>query len=304
MRGIRAFAASVFAVALALMVCFLVVLPIPPGAARALVPKPGPGERFFQVVAHPDDDLLFMSPDLFGAVVAGRPTVTVYLTAGEGQSGLDDNHDPQAYAQDREAGVREAYAFLAGVRDDWTSSPVDAGNVRLRVDTLVQRPDIHLIFAGLPDGGDPRAEGGRGALGRLWAHTECVTRFTVRGACLTGGSVLRMLRALYSRFRPTVLRTLDPSPPDAGADHVDHVASARFALAAAPPALEVRSYRGYTISDLPPNLAPPIRALKRQVFQIYRRHDYRAFMGWHYRAWLERMYRCRKPKPAGYDPQP
>ncbi|MFF1796990.1 PIG-L family deacetylase, partial [Kitasatospora sp. NPDC058263] len=35
-----------------------------------------------QVVAHEDDDILFMNPDLAASLAAGVPTVTVVLTAG------------------------------------------------------------------------------------------------------------------------------------------------------------------------------------------------------------------------------
>lgn len=292
MTGIRALVAAVLAV-----LAVMAVLPLPQATATALMPRPRLGVRFLQVVAHPDDDLLFMSPDLFGAVGAGRPSVTVYLTAGEGRAGLDDDRDPRRYAFKRASGVRAAYAYLAGVRDVWSTSYVQAGQVQVRVDTLFERPDIQLVFAGLPDGGDPRAAGGRDALTRMWADGACVPRFNDGPGCLRRGEVVGMLRALYARFRPTVLRTLDPG---SATDHPDHVASARFALAAGG-ALEVRSYSGYPISQRPPNLAPQVRALKRQVFEVYRRHDYRAALGWHYRSWLERMYRCTRSMILGHD---
>ena len=36
-----------------------------------------------QIVAHPDDDLLFQSPDLLHDVVGGKCVRTVFVTAGE-----------------------------------------------------------------------------------------------------------------------------------------------------------------------------------------------------------------------------
>src|ERR1044071_3475378 len=41
------------------------------------------------IVAHQDDDLLFMQPDLSGAIHRGSPTTIVYVTAGDGGAGLD-----------------------------------------------------------------------------------------------------------------------------------------------------------------------------------------------------------------------
>ncbi|NUR86668.1 MAG: PIG-L family deacetylase, partial [Nonomuraea sp.] len=103
-----------------------------------------------------------------------------------------------------------------------------------------------------------------------------------------------MLRALLLRFRPTVLRTLDPDPPRSRrlGDHPDHVASARFAAAAAAGrGISVVAYRGYPMTGWSPNLGGRACELKRQVFRVYRAHDYRVRPGWRYGAWLERMYR-------------
>ncbi|WP_405493558.1 PIG-L family deacetylase [Streptomyces sp. NBC_00096] len=52
------------------------------GAAAAPADPPDPG-RVLQIVAHPDDDLYFMNPDLRYSIAAGRPVTSVYLTSGE-----------------------------------------------------------------------------------------------------------------------------------------------------------------------------------------------------------------------------
>lgn len=300
---------SLAAVVTALALVAVTACPLPPSAALAAADQPAPGERFLQVVAHPDDDLLFMSPDLYGSVLRGLPTVTVYLTAGEGMAGVDDGRDPSAYARAREEGLRAAYAYLAGVRDVWREGTLRADGLELRTAVLADRPRVRLVFARLPDGGDPRADGGGDALTRLWEGRSCVRRFAAafERPCLRRGNVLRLLRALYARFRPTVLRTLDPDPPAAGrhCDHPDHVASARFALAAAGGlALRVVSYRGYPMTWWAPNVDARARELKRRVFGVYRAHDYRAARGWRYQAWTERMYRIagRPAWPPGPAP--
>ncbi|GII92387.1 PIG-L family deacetylase [Sinosporangium siamense] len=272
--------------------------------AAALVPAPAGHERFLHVVAHPDDDLLFLSPDMFGAVASGRATATVFLTAGEATAGLDDDYDPLQYIRDREEGIRTAYAVLAGKPNRWRSRLVHAGAARLRMDVLVATPAIRLIFAHLPDGGDPRADGGRDALTRVWharRRGECARAFSSAAyrPCLDRRDIVEVLTTVFRRFRPTVLRTLDPEPgsgPGHGHDHPDHVAAARFALAAAheygDPRLKIVSYRGYSVTSRPPNLDPRLRALKRRVFAVYGRHDYRVRGGGRYHAWTARMYRC------------
>ncbi|MFD1937685.1 MULTISPECIES: PIG-L family deacetylase [Nonomuraea] len=288
----RAFSLLVSAALVLFTVAPFAVRPI-----RHLLGLPEVGERFAQVVAHPDDDLLFMSPDLFGAVAAGRPTMTVFLTAGEGTAGLEDGHDPHAYAGQRQAGIRAAYAWLAGVPDLWRGRTVLVAGVPVRTEWLVGSPRVRLVFAGLPDGGDPRADGGPHALSRLLSGvTACVRAFTSPGRCLSKADVTGMLAALLTRFRPTELRTLDPDPSGTPADHLDHTASARFAKAAAAGLrVRVRSYRGYPITELPPNLAAGPAWVKRAVFHVYRRHDYRALSGPRYGRWVGRMYTVAPP---------
>src|SRR5262245_61731766 len=67
------------------------------------------------VVAHQDDDLLFMQPDVRELVAAHRPLTVVYVTAGDAQNGLP-------YVQARYRALRAAYAAIAGAHDwscDW-----------------------------------------------------------------------------------------------------------------------------------------------------------------------------------------
>ncbi|WP_433255866.1 PIG-L family deacetylase [Streptosporangium sp. CA-135522] len=301
MRGVRSVGVFMAVAAIVLPV----VLPLARfPALAALLPGKTPAGLYLQVAAHPDDDLLFMSPDLLKLVAHGARTVTVYLTAGESVAGMRDDHAPGPYAASREQGVRAAYAWVAGARDRWRRRTLLLGRVPVAVDTLADLPRVQLVFVGLPDGGDPRASGGRGALTRLWADRDglsCVRAFLHRALCLSHGDVTDMLRALMRGFRPTVLRTLDPEPSPAGLDHPDHVAAARFAAEAVPPGVEVIAYRGYTIQLLPPNLNPIEREIKREVFGVYRRHDYRAGPGHRYDAWTERMYRRRPDAPPAHD---
>ncbi|MBB5077246.1 PIG-L family deacetylase [Nonomuraea endophytica] len=283
------------AVVCALVLVVFTVCPVLPWTMGQVVAAER-ADRFVQVVAHADDDLLFMSPDLFGAVAGGRVTTTIYLTAGEGPTGVEDDRDPRAYVRDRQEGIKAAYAYLAGVPNVWRSRVLSLGRLPVRVDTLAASPRIRLVFAGLPDGGDPRADGGHDALARMWARDACVRRFTgpCPHPCVRRQDVLDTLRALYQRYRPTVLRTLDPNPPDWHGDHTDHTTSAKFAAEAARGMkLKLLAYRGYTMTGWPSNLDWRARRLKEAAFQVYRRHDYRAESGPRYAAWLKRMYLVR-----------
>src|SRR6185312_1506213 len=62
------------------------------------------------IVAHRDDDLLFMQPAVLEAVQSGVGVTTVYVTAGDDQRGV-------GYANKRYDGLRAAYGAAAGSTD-------------------------------------------------------------------------------------------------------------------------------------------------------------------------------------------
>lgn len=273
------------------------------------VPRASADVAHLQVVAHHDDDLLFMNPDLRYAVRSGRRLMTVFLTAGE-----SDAPDPGGYSASRQAGARAAYARMAGVADRWRGSAVALadGQVVERY-VLDARPDVRLVFLNLPDDADPRARGGRHALMRLWhdqSGSARVDTVVPTGGQVTGpssytrGALLRVLVELMAEFRPTVLRTQDASPdpghPQWGPwhDHADHVSGVWFAEEAArmhlaspaAPRLVRVGYRGYNTDHAAVNLAPAEQEDKVGHFVAYARHDER--IGGHplYDRWSRRMY--------------
>ncbi|MDI2131704.1 PIG-L family deacetylase, partial [Yinghuangia seranimata] len=266
------------------------------GAGAAAVPGTA-----LQVVAHQDDDLYFMNPDVERGIASGAGSVTVYLTAGEsdGRNGPGARPDTNAYAAARNNGARAAYAVMAtGDR----ASAWRRQSVRLRdgavaeLDTLVAAPRVRLVF--LDTGKGEKALAGRARLRTLWSgrHDRLVTlvpdgsraggpySYTRAGLI---GSLVDLLRAV----RPTVVRTLDPDPDlqehdaahpqhaDFGdhSDHQDHTAAALFAWEAlreyAGPGggrhVSVTAYRGYYNERWPANLGPGALAAKRGPLDAY-----------------------------------
>ena len=53
------------------------------GAASMPTRTPIPNLVYMQIIAHEDDDILFMNPDIANEIVAGVSTVSVYVTAGQ-----------------------------------------------------------------------------------------------------------------------------------------------------------------------------------------------------------------------------
>jgi hypothetical protein len=165
------------------------VLPIQPGAAAMQTGVPLSKFVYMQVLAHEDDDILFMNPDVANEIAAGVTSVSVYLTAGQScgvgncsippTAGagcpigyrpdqtppttclyLGDSAPPltltrEEFAAARQSGIRAAYAQMAGVANNWTRTLIQPdGNYTVELYTLAARPNIYLVFMNLPDGGD------------------------------------------------------------------------------------------------------------------------------------------------------
>ncbi|RRO18761.1 hypothetical protein EIL87_06515 [Saccharopolyspora rhizosphaerae] len=260
-----------------------------------------PRPSHLQLVAHPDDDMLFMSPDVPLAIRSGARVATVFLTAGE-----SDVQPPAGYAADRQAGARAAFAAMAGVADEWSRTALALPGGRwAEVQQLRRRPGVSLVFLGLPDDNDPAS---RHALSRLWrdpAHrvrTVLATGSVAPASSHDRTSVIAALVRVREEFAPTLVRTQDPRPDPryqqhwGGAhDHPDHLATARFAEAALRgTVVPLLHYRDYNTADAPPNLPQRVVADKRAVFARYAAHDPLVGLGEPYAAWLSAM-RLRRP---------
>ncbi len=194
---------------------------------RSVAAAPDPA--FLHVIAHADDGLYFMNPDLEQSVRSGGRSVTVCLTGGEsdGHNVGEETLDPASVPQDRAAfsrarvnGLRAAHAVMATGAPD---SPWDIEAVSLlpgfqvEVQTLRAAPQNQLIFLGLVEARAvwaPRATSLRG----LWLGASD-TLPTLRAAGTpvqwpfhyTREQVVRTLVAVLERVGPSVVRTLDPN---------------------------------------------------------------------------------------------
>jgi LmbE family N-acetylglucosaminyl deacetylase len=249
--------------------------------AHAVIPPP---ELFMQVVAHEDDDLFFMNPDLDKTILAGVPAVTVFMTAGE-ITGTGST--PEVRARNRQKGAQNAYATMAGAADgddttqhEWDATGLSIGGKTVEQYTL-RGHTIQLLFLDLPDG----------QLDDLYNNTP---QDTVIPSEQTNVSVsqqysradaLAVLGGIMSTYQPTVLRAQDaepdrrndPTKPDFHAiDHDDHIAAANFAREAAagyPSPLYEVNYRDYNIRNAPVNLDAYDSARKKAILQQYARYD-------------------------------
>jgi LmbE family N-acetylglucosaminyl deacetylase/mannose/fructose/N-acetylgalactosamine-specific phosphotransferase system component IIB len=170
------------------------------------------------IVAHEDDSLLFLSPDLIHAAQNGRCVRTVFLTAGDDGNG-------KSYWSSREQGVEAAYAEIAGVANTWTQSDAGIAGHPIPVMTLSADPNLSLAFMRLPDGnldGSGFASQGYASLQKLYTGT-IPQMTTVDGtSSYTLGALISTVSSLVTSFNPDTIWTQDYAGSYGDGDHSDH----------------------------------------------------------------------------------
>ncbi|WP_053683680.1 PIG-L family deacetylase [Streptomyces sp. XY593] len=281
------------------------------------VPDPG---RVVQIVAHPDDDLYFMNPDLRYSISAGHPVTSVYLTAGEADGvnaapakgattkGATAKPDKPAYAEARQNGIRAAYAKMAtGDRSSaWKRTVVPTkGGGHAEVDVLVANPRVNLVWLQLREAGHGYADVPDslhglwdGKVARLESMLSSGTPVKQRFA-YSKDQVVQTLAGVLEQYAPTTVRFQDPTPgryPDTKqyTDHQDHFYGARFVQMATAayakdvkdrPHFAVQNYVGYFNGSLPSALDPQEAKEKLDSLDTY--------------AWLDRQNHCGSDAGCG-----
>jgi LmbE family N-acetylglucosaminyl deacetylase len=253
------------------------------------------------IVAHQDDDLYFMNPELVRALQDGDRITTVVLTAGEGDGINVDTGDPQrgavppdfaGYSTARGCGLRSAYARMAtGDRNSaWHREPVElVPGFTVERFTLTAYDSVQMYFCQLYAEA-PTPHGAHTGISELWAE-QTRTQATLPAHGSTVGEVQHLSReqvisglvALLAHAGPTTVRTMDPDPEHDGgkhefvlSDHVDHTATTQFALAALARYREehggapvVEHYRAYANRFWGRNLDPAATAEKAEYLATY-----------------------------------
>jgi LmbE family N-acetylglucosaminyl deacetylase len=253
-------------------------------------------------VAHPDDDLLFLSPDLLHAIQAGGNVRTVYLSAAD--AGLHAS----SYWQDREGGVRAAYAEMAGVANSWTQSDAGVAGHPIPVFTLTDQPNVSLAFMRLPDGdvnGSGFASNGYQSLQHVWTGSTATIEVVDRSSSYTLSMLISTLAYFITSFRPEQVNTLDYRRTYGDGDHSDHHTVGyltRSAMAHCNSSVAFIGYEGYPVVPFPANVSVLDQKAKKSAFLTYAQHDK---LIWDllakgtptpYDSWLVRQYRVNQPR--------
>lgn len=288
--------------------------------AVALSSAPGGGDGFVNIVAHQDDDLLFLNPMMLAPLRAGSPSLTVFLTAGEACGVGGDCAKPatsrEDFAANRQNGSRAAYAFMLGVPDTWDRQAVTgAGGAAYELDTLHAAPQVKLAFLSIRDGGDTSEDATDSKhysynLANLDDNVyPQIQTLVPTGSVVptpqtyTKAGLLQTLTGILQQYQPTVVRTQSPGNVYGyHYDNTDHKEAAYFTDQAltgyhgpgGSGRLVVEHYRDYDLDNLPDNLSATQRQDKENVFSTYATFDQNAIntglSSGDYASWPQRLY--------------
>lgn len=216
------------------------------------------------VVAHLDDDLLFVNPGIADHLQAGWCIVTVHVIGGADNSKFD-------YVLKRERAIRRTYARMAGVRNAWTESTVSIAGQPVHRMVLNAMPRVALYELRLPGA---QVRGGRAPLALLWDEGASISSYPM-GA--DGRGAVRYDRAALTATLGAILAhatriyTLNPDTVPF-LEHPDHIYAARATREAARVAgvqVPIGYHLTYVSAGMPANLSAQATQMKRDQVATY-----------------------------------
>jgi LmbE family N-acetylglucosaminyl deacetylase len=232
------------------------------------------------IVAHQDDDLLFMNPDILHDIQAGHCVRTIYMTAG-------DAGGQKFYWLGREHGSESAYSRMLGSNAIWVQRIVELSSHEF---VTVANPRgnarISLIFMYLPDG-NIKGEGFKASRNESLAKLsegKIGTVHSVDGqSSYSSGQLTAALSTLLHTYLPTTVRTQANYISAIYPDHSDHLAVGTFVKRAykqfedqqygGQVVIPIKFYTGYPIHQMPANVTGPDLITKESAFIDYAKFD-------------------------------
>jgi LmbE family N-acetylglucosaminyl deacetylase len=233
------------------------------------------------IVAHEDDDLLFMNPDLLHDIKAGNCVRTIYVTAGDAGSNI-------FYWIRREQGSQAAYASMLGFKDIWVQRVVNLGNNQYAtVATPRGNTNISLVYLHLPDGnmkGQGFSAHHNETLAALDAGSSSSIHDVYNGSTYTKDQLIHVLSTLMLAYQPTEIHTQSNFGSAGGfSDHSDHMAVGRLVQKAYDiyetdhfanrVTIPLKFYVGYPIHAQSPNVSGADLEAKENAFSAYIQFD-------------------------------
>jgi LmbE family N-acetylglucosaminyl deacetylase len=232
------------------------------------------------IVAHQDDDLLFMNPDIIHDIKAGYCIRTIYVTAG-------DAGNDQFYWLGRERGSEAAYSEMINSKAIWIERIVELSNHEF---VTVANPQgnakLSLIFMHLPDGnikGDGFKASHYESLAKLYAGKISVIHSVDGQSSYSSNQLTSALNILLQTYQPTEIRTQASYVSTIYPDHSDHITVGAYVKRAYKQyeiqqygnqvTIPIKFYIGYPIHQMVANVSGPDLAAKEAAFLAYAKFD-------------------------------
>ncbi|HSX00293.1 MAG TPA: PIG-L family deacetylase [Patescibacteria group bacterium] len=257
------------------------------------------------IVAHQDDDLLFMNPDILHDIKADHCVRSIYVTAGDAGSG-------SFYWLNREQAVEAAYAKMLGVGNDiWVRRIVRLTEGQyVTVANPRGNTRVSLIFMNLPDGnlkGEGFPSSNFASLVRLESGRIKGMRTVDGQSSYTSDQLIDGLTDLMHVYQPAAIRTQSNYSGGPFPDHSDHQAVGRYTKKAyeqyetqqlaGQVTIPIKYYIGYPIHGMAENVGDGELAEKTAIFAAYGQYDDAICVEIHpckfasvFRAYLARQY--------------
>ncbi len=239
------------------------------------------GFSVMNIVAHEDDDLLFMNPDVSRDIRAGHCVRTVYVTAGDAGSN-------EFYWLSREQGSEAAYSKMIGEENAlWVQRVVKlADKAYITVANPKNNPRISLIFMRLPDGnmrGQGFSSSNHESLEQLSYGQVPSIRTVTNQSDYSAHQLTNALTTLMQTYQPSEIRTQADVVGHEFPDHSDHRAVGRFTVLAYEQyeqrqfenkvTIPFRKYLGYPVRDRQQNVFGEDLTQKEAAFLAYAAFD-------------------------------
>ena len=233
------------------------------------------------IVAHEDDDLLFINPDTAESIKAGNCVRTIYLTAGDAGQG-------EFYWLSREQGTENAYALMLGISNElWIHRIVELSDHEyVTVANLKGNAKVSLIFMHLNDGnlkGEGFLSTHNETLSKLFAGNIRIIHSADGQSFYSKDQLVSALSDLMNIYQPVQIRTQSEFISKLYPDHSDHIATGKFTKLAYTQyentqygnliTIPIKYYIGYPIHAMPANVSGQNLLSKEATFLEYARSD-------------------------------
>jgi len=238
------------------------------------------GSTIMNVVAHQDDDLLFLSPDLLNDIHSGDCVHTIFLTAGNDGQG-------KPYWISRQLGSEAAYNEMLGTTSTWVQQTVElAEHEYVTIASPRNNQKVSLVFFNLPDGniqGQGFSMSHFESLAKLWAGTISSIQTVDGQSSYSSAQLTAALVKLMQLYNPAEIHTQADVMGSPYPDHSDHITTGKYAQAATSDydqqefaghlTTPVDFYVGYPIHGYAANVTGEALTEKEAAFFAYARYD-------------------------------